>query len=88
MSVAAISVAQAIARFVDEHGVPNKVGPAELCFLIGDPNPNAARLKVGRVLTSERQGLNRALARHGLRVTAYGPSDIARGYKMASVERA
>lgn len=59
-------LARAIAAFADEHGAPNGVTAGELADFMGK-----SRLSVGKLLTFERDSVNRALASRGYVVTDY-----------------
>jgi len=69
------AIAAALAALAREHGLPNGIGPTELAFLMGHAGDTAFKLMLGRVFTSERIGLNRELAPHGIKVASYGRSD-------------
>lgn len=65
------SISEALSSIASEHGVPNGVGLSELARMIDPANEAVCRLAIGRILTSERTGLNIELAKSGLKVIAY-----------------
>lgn len=65
------SISAALSSIAREYGVPNGVGLSELARMLDPPNEAVCRLAIGRILTSERTGLNIELAKSGLKVIAY-----------------
>lgn len=65
------SISAGLSSIASEHGVPNGVGLSELARMLDPPNEAVCRLSIGRILTSERTGLDIKLAKSGLRVIAY-----------------
>ncbi|MFG1270799.1 hypothetical protein V5F40_22875 [Xanthobacter sp. DSM 14520] len=78
-------MAAVLSGFVREHSLPNRISAGELATLMHAPSEAGCRLLVGRVLTSERIGLNRELAKVGLSVTSYAKGPEGAG-KLAVIE--
>lgn len=67
-------IAAILSGFAGEHGLPNAIGVTELAQLMNAASESGCKLMLGKIFRNERIGLNRELLRHGLVVTAYGPS--------------
>lgn len=87
MSFIYTKIAAVLQMFTNEHGVPNAISPGELALLMKAPDSNGCRLMLGRILTSERIGLNRELAKVGLTIASYGPGSEGSG-KLATIATA
>lgn len=61
------AVAEALRKFVADHGADNSVSPGELSALYC----RLSARTIGLVLTAERFALNRLLERYGFQVTGY-----------------